>query len=219
MKKIYILLLVIALIFIVGCAKQSDNTVGDVTTEITDTEGQTELELDSTISETTNSGELATTEEKVWADETCAPVEIGNRLCDMMGFPDQSVPPKYEWGNPEGIDDMETEYDNISITLDADVFKYNSKIRIIIKNNNNKPFVYYPIPYVEKLNTDNNSWERLIYAPDAAYYGLGWHMGTNDPVVYFNPYFLSTPIEPGQYRFIIFAGEKEFYSPAFEIVK
>lgn len=154
-----------------------------------------------------------------WSEETAVPVEIGERLCDIMGLPDQSVPPKFEWVNLSDTDDIETEYNNFSITLDSDQFRYNSQIRIHIKNNNGKPYAFYPIPYIEKYNSSDQIWERLIYAPDEVYYTSGWHTGIDAVTIYFNPYYVSEPLDAGQYRFIVFAGECEFYSPEFYISK
>lgn len=154
-----------------------------------------------------------------WLEETACPVDIGERLCDIMGFPDQSVPPKFEWINLSDTDDIETGYDNFIITLDSDQFRYNSQIRIHIRNNNGKPYAFYPIPYVEKYNSLNQKWERLIYAPDEVYYASGWYTGIDAVTLYFNPYYVSTPVETGKYRFIVFVGEHEFYSPEFYITK
>ena len=136
-----------------------------------------------------------------------------------MGLPDQSVPPKFEGGAQGDADYMEKEYDDFSITLDRAEFKCNSKIRIHVQNNNGKPYWIYPVPYLEKYNADSQAWERLIYAPDEAYYATGWHMGSNGYTIYFDPNYVSTPMEEGEYRFIVFAGHKEFYSPAFTVTK
>lgn len=153
------------------------------------------------------------------SEETAFPVDIGERLCDVMGFPDQSIPPKFEWINLSDTDDIETEYNNFSITLGSDQFRYNSQIRIHIKNNNGKPYAFYPIPYIEKYNSSNQIWERLIYAPDEVYYASGWYTGIDAVTLYFNPYYVSAPLEAGKYRFIVFVGEHEFYSQEFYITK
>ena len=150
--------------------------------------------------------------------ETASPVDIGKRLCDIMGFPDQSVPPKYTWVNSSGTDDVETKYDKIDIRLDYDSYYVNSIIRIYISNGNNKPFGYYPVPYVEKYNSTKDLWERLIYAPDEVYYASGWHTCFGNVTLRFNPYYMTEPLKSGEYRFIIFAGGKEFYSPKFSII-
>ena len=69
-----------------------------------------------------------------WFEQTASPIVVGNRLCDVLGFPDQSVPPKYEWVNLSETDDVETEYDNIDIALDYKTYRSNSIIRIHISN-------------------------------------------------------------------------------------
>ena len=142
-----------------------------------------------------------------WFEQTASPIVVGNRLCDVLGFPDQSVPPKYEWVNLSETDDVETEYDNIDIALDYKTYRSNSIIRIHISNKNNKPYGFYPVPYVEKYDYNTNTWERLIYAPDEAYYAVGWYTGVGDVTLYFNPFYMAQPIEIGEYRFIVFVGE------------
>lgn len=154
-----------------------------------------------------------------WPSATVAPVAVGNRLCDHMELPDQSVPPKFEANAHVDADYMEKEYDSFSVTLDRAEFKCNSKIRIHVKNNNDKPYWVYPVPYLEKYDADSQTWERLIYAPDEAYYAAGWHMGLKDYTMYFDPNYVSTPMEEGEYRFIVFVGHKEFYSPQFNVTK
>lgn len=161
--------------------------------------------------------QLSQSENIDWAAETVASIAIGNRLCDVMGFPNQNDPPKFDWTNITGTNDIETDYDNFSITLDSNQFECNSSIRIHIKNNNNKPYAFYPIPYIEKFDPKNQSWERLIYAPDEVYYASSWHTGIDIVTLYFNPYYVSTPLEPGEYRFIIFLGNNQFFSPHFNI--
>ena len=199
MKKVFLAFQIIVLIMaLISCSPTSNN---------------------SDLSASSNDINQSETQNIDWSEETASPIAIGNRLCDTMGFPDQSVPPKYEWINLSGTNDIETEYDNFDITLDYESYKFNSIIRIHISNKNDKPYSFYPIPYIEKYNSSSNTWERLIYAPDEAYYGAGWHTGIDDVTVYFNPYYLAQPIESGEYRFIVFAGEKEFYSKSFTIIK
>ena len=197
--KLLLFLLLLMLITLVGCTNTTDP----------DYKSPQPYHSDEQINDVNND----------WLEETACPVDIGERLCDIMGFPDQSVPPKFEWINLSDTDDIETGYDNFIITLDSDQFRYNSQIRIHIRNNNGKPYAFYPIPYVEKYNSSSQKWERLIYAPDEVYYASGWYTGIDAVTLYFNPYYVSTPVETGKYRFIVFAGEHEFYSPEFYITK
>lgn len=141
-----------------------------------------------------------------------------NRLCDTMGYPDQSVSPRFDWINSSDEDDMETEYDNFSITLDKDESEQNQHIKISIQNNNGKPFGYYAVPYVEKYDGNTQKWERLTYAPDEVYYSGNWYTGLGKTNIDFDPYFMVEPMTSGEYRFIIFAGGKEFYSPSFNVI-
>ncbi len=197
-NKFLLLFLLLMLITSVGCSNATDH----------DYKNPKPINSDEQISDDID-----------WSEETAFPVDIGKRLCDIMGFPDQSVPPKFVWTNLSDTDDIETEYNNFSITLDSNHFRYNSQIRIHIKNNNGKPYAFYPTPYIEKYNSSNHIWERLIYAPDEVYYASGWHTGIDAVTLYFNPYYVSTSLEAGKYRFIVFAGEYEFYSPEFHITK
>lgn len=199
MKKIFLIFLTIILILaLISCSPASNDGVLSVSSNDNNQSGNQNID---------------------WAEKTASPIAIGNRLCDTMGFPDQSIPPKYEWINLSGTDDVEIEYNNFSITLDSDQFQYNTLIRIHIKNNNGKPYAFYPIPYIEKYNSSSQNWERLIYAPDEVYYASGWHTGIDAVILYFNPYYVSTPLETGKYRFIVFVGEHELYSPEFYISK
>ena len=151
--------------------------------------------------------------------ETVESVQFGDRLCDHLGFPDQSQPPVFNGAFFPGVSEIETDYSGIQVSLDSSSFKKNCLIRIHIENKYGKPYLLYPIPYVELFNEDNSSWDRLTYAPDELYYATDiWNTCVDKSDLCFNPNYLSTRIIEGKYRFIIFAGDKTIYSSDFYIV-
>lgn len=147
---------------------------------------------------------------------TSESVKIGERLCDKLGFPDQSKPPEYVWTNLSDTDDVEIKYDNIIVTLEKKAYSLNEGIRVYVENGNGKVYSRYEIPYLEKWDAVSNSWRRLGYAPTEAYYAQ-WHTCYKQTSMRFNPYFCSEELTAGQYRFIVFCGGKSFYSETFTL--
>lgn len=149
------------------------------------------------------------------------------RLCEKLGYPDQSVPPEYFWFD-ELLDDKpdkEENFDNMKIWFDKDSYRINEVIMINIQNLNNKGFEYFPVPYVEILDKSQNEWKRLTYAPDELFYETpiwSWAFSSVKGYGYaklcYDPFFLCADNVPGEYRFIVFCGKNHvIYSPSVSI--
>ena len=159
-----------------------------------------------------------TNSEKSIVIETVDLRNKSERLCEKLGYPDQSVPPEY-YGAWQSKPDQEENFDNMKIWFDKDNYKINELIAIHVQNKNNKGYAYYPVPYVEIFNKDKNEWERLTYAPDQCYWEGTWHFSLHGYAkLLYNPYFLCADNVAGEYRFIVFCGDNhEIYSPSVTI--
>lgn len=150
-------------------------------------------------------------------DETVARINKEDRLCEELGYPDQSNPPEYEWTNLSDTSDVETVYDNIEISLSRTTYSFMSLIKIRVTNHNQKPFALFPVPYLEVWSEESNGWERLTYAPDRWYYLTGCATCFSSTIIRFDPNYVIEDLKAGKYRFLVFCGKKTFYSPEFNL--
>lgn len=117
--------------------------------------------------------------------------------------------------------EYETMYDNMIISLEKEAYSVDfDNIKINITNGNGNPFVIKNAAYMEKYIAEDATWEKLtyIYSP-----GKPWIEAPNRQI--FDSYYsinvspdnIKEKLTPGTYRFIINIGEKDFYSPEFEL--
>lgn len=168
------------------------------------------------ITDGINSSQIAINETPHY--DIASPIEYGKRYCDQVGPIDQTCPPSYSGINITDTKDVEKDYNDIEVKLKYDTYPLNAYVYVHIVNEDQKFFDVYSIPYIEKWDADSESWVRLSYTPDAAYYESCWYACEGRMVLKLNPYYVYEPIEEGTYRLIVFCGGKTYYTSNFNFV-
>lgn len=148
-----------------------------------------------------------------------------NESAETIDFSDEVMKaPEHDW---EGSDEpelgkYETDFSQIYVKLEKDSYKIetapNSKIKIIVGNDNGNLFDLSEVPYIQRFNTETNEWDTLLYEPPELDYGE-WGLIVEETRMTFFPYYMKEPLTPGTYRFLVFVDKYTFVSPEFTLTE
>lgn len=115
---------------------------------------------------------------------------------------------------------LETDYSNVVASTELESYPFNTnRIVVCVRNMNiGKGFYLYSVPFVEQYK--DSEWIRLDYQPPelGTFHQCLCALESNttkpqETYLDFKPKYVTSKLEPGDYRLVVFAGDKVIYAP------